>query len=107
LISNDFTAAMSSQDLLEGEARHKEAEESRMLAMSAGLTKSSQELEQAYAQDPELYLVALKGAIAAYEDCKNIEELLIGCLARLVSVVEESDDVTARIVEIVKESNAS
>ncbi|MFT4887101.1 MAG: hypothetical protein ACJA2D_001812 [Pseudohongiellaceae bacterium] len=78
-----------------------------MFAMTAGLTKSSEELEQAYEKDPEAYVEALKGAIAAYEDCKNIEELLLGCLARLVSVVEQSDDVTDRAVEIVRQSSAS
>jgi hypothetical protein len=107
LITGDFDAAMSPQDFIEGEARHKEAEESRMFALTIGLTKSSEELEQAYRDDRELYLVALKEAIEAYENCKNIEELLIGSLARLVSVVEESDDVTDRIMEIVRQGSTS
>ncbi len=107
MITNDFEAEMPLHDFLKGEARHKEAEQSRMLAMTAGLTKSSKELEEAYEKNPELYLVALKGAIAAYEDCKNIEELLLSSLARLVSVVEEGDDVTDRVLEIVRDSNVS
>ena len=110
MIINDFTAAMSTQEFLDGEALHKRAELSRMLAMSAGLTKSSEELEEAYKKDPELYLLALKGAIAAHEDCKNIEDLIVGCLARLVSVVDDGDDgddAADRAMEIVRESNAS
>lgn len=40
--------------------------------MSAGLSKSNSELEEIWDQDPELYLVTLKGAIAAYEENKNV-----------------------------------
>jgi hypothetical protein len=42
MIDNDFTATMTSEELVLGEARHCDAEPSRRLAMAAGLTKSSQ-----------------------------------------------------------------
>jgi len=44
MISSDFTAAMTDQELRDGEARHAEVEQSRKLAMAAGLTKSSDDL---------------------------------------------------------------
>ena len=78
------------------------SEQSRKLAMAIALTKSSEELQRAWQGDHSLYLTALSGAIAAYEDNKNIEELLVGCIARLVSVVEEGSDVVDRAVDIIK-----
>ena len=102
MIDNSFTAAMTSEELLTGEARHSSEEQSRRLAMAAGLTKSSKELAQAWKQDPELYMTTLKAAIAAYEENKSVEELLVGAIARLVSVAEGGeDDVVERAMEIV------
>ena len=76
--------------------------------MSAGLSKSNSELEEIWDQDPELYLVTLKGAIAAYEENKNVWELLISCIARLASVVKEQEEANGalidRAVEIVREN---
>lgn len=107
MINNDFTAAMSSEELLAGEARHTSTEQSRKLAMAAGLTKSYDELNQAWQQNPSLYLVALSGAIAAYDENKNIEELLVGCIARLASVVDENCDLVDRAMEIVRAGAAN
>ena len=108
MIENEFLAAITREAFLEGEARHQEAEQSRQLAMSAGLSKSSSELQEIWDQDPELYLVTLKGAIAAYEENKNVQELLISCIARLASVVEEQGDANSALidkaVEIVREN---
>jgi hypothetical protein len=102
MLENDFTAAMTSEEFLSGEDRHSDAELSRRLAMAAGLTKSSEELAEAWVDNPELFKVTLRGAIAAYDDCKNVEELLLGCLARLVSVVDEDSDEVNRDMEIIK-----
>jgi len=43
--------------------------------MDAGLTRSSEELSRAEEQDSKLYLTTLKGAIAAYEENKSLEEM--------------------------------
>jgi len=75
--------------------------------MAAGLTKSSEELKQAWETDPRLYLTTLKGAISALEDSKNIEELLVGCIARLVSVVDKDSELVERALEIVKADTTS
>ena len=102
MVDNNFTAAMTEKELLLGEARHRSEEPSRRLAMAAGLTNSSKELSRAWEQDPELYLVALSGAIAAYEENKSLEELLVGCIVRLVSVVDdEENEVVRRAMEII------
>jgi hypothetical protein len=37
-------------------------------------------LSQAWKKNPELYLMTLQGAIAAFEE--NVKELLVGCIAR-------------------------
>ena len=58
---------MTDQEYLDGEVRHKDQEQSRKLSMAAGLTKSSDELGEAWKKDPELFLTTLSGAIAAYE----------------------------------------
>ncbi|NQV69265.1 MAG: hypothetical protein HQ498_04485 [Pseudohongiella sp.] len=96
----DFAASMTEQELLAGESRHQEAEPSRKLAMAAGLLKSSDELKHAWETDPELFLAALQGAVAAYEDYKNVEELLVGALTRLISVVDADSTVVDRAMEI-------
>jgi hypothetical protein len=106
MLDNHFEAAMSLEDLLIGEARHADGEQSRKLAMAAGLTKSSEELQRAWQDDHGLYLTALSGAIAAYEENKNIEELLVGCIARLVSVVDEGGDLVDSALEILSDGNA-
>jgi len=41
MLNNDFTAAMTSEELLSGETRYADNEQSRKLAMAAGLTMSS------------------------------------------------------------------
>jgi hypothetical protein len=107
MLKNDFTAAMTSEEFLFGEDRHSDAELSRRIVMVAGLTKSSEELAKAWGDSPELFLTTLSGAIGAYEDCKNIEELLLGCLARLVSVVNEESDEVNRAIEIIKKAEVS
>ena len=104
MLNNDFTAAITLEDLLIGEARHSDGEQSRKLAMAA-LTKSSEELQRAWQSDHSLYLTALSGAIAAYEENRNIEELLVSCIARLLSVVDEGGDMVGRAMEIVSDGN--
>lgn len=102
MIDNHFTAAMTTAELLSGEASHQDAEPSRKLAMAAGLTKSSEELARAWEADSELYIATLKGAISAYENNNNLEELLVGCIARLTSVVDGNSDVIESALEILK-----
>ena len=102
MVDNNFTAAMTEEELLFGEARHRSEEPSRRLAMAAGLTKSSDELAQAWQQDPNLYLAALSGAIVAYDENKDIQDLLLGCIVRLASVVEDGEnEVVRRAMEII------
>lgn len=102
MLTNDITPAMTSEELITGETRHSATEHSRKLAMTAGLTKSSDELSRAWEKDPELYLSTLKAAIAAYDDNKSLEELLVSAVARLVSVVDGGGGgVVERAVEIV------
>ena len=67
----------------------------------AGLTKSSEQLRRVWEADPELYMVTLKGAIAAYEESKSLEGLLVTCIARLASVVDRGDEAVDRAIEIV------
>ena len=101
MINNEFSAAMTSEEFLAAETRHVSAEQSRKLAMAAGLTKSSDELKEAWEADPETYMVTLKGAIEAYEENRSMEEILVSALARLASVVDRDDDVIERALEIV------
>lgn len=77
--------------------------------MAAGLTKSSDELAEAWEQDRELYMTTLEAAIASYEDNETLEELLRGAVARLVSVIDEDGigDVVERAMEIVGDGNAA
>lgn len=89
---DSFTAAMTLTTLSNGEIRHRNVELSRQLAMTAGLTKTSDELSQAWETDPELYIVTLKGAIAAYDENQTLEYLLAKCIARLASVVDQDDE---------------
>ena len=103
MITNNFTAAMTQEELLTGEAHHEEGEQSRRSAMAAGLTKSSDELSRAWEQDSKLYITTLKGAIAAYEENKSLEEMLLGTVARLASVLGEGGgEVAERAMEIIK-----
>ena len=39
--------------------------------------------------------------MTAYDENKNLEELLVGAVARLASVVDRDDDVIDRALEIV------
>ena len=87
MIENQFEAAMTMKELVEGEDRHNSEEDSRRTAMAAGLTSSSVVLTQAWEKDPELYITTLKGAIRAYEENANLEELLRGCIGRLLNSV--------------------
>lgn len=96
MIDSDFTAAMTTSDLQAGKALHSDAEPSRKLAMAAGLTKSSEELARSWEAESELYVATLKGAISVYENNKNLEELLVGCIARLTSVVDEESEITEK-----------
>ena len=71
--------------------------------MAAGLTKSSDELSRAWEQDSKLYITTLKGAIAAYEENKSLEEMLLGTVARLASVLgEEGGEVAEKAMEIIR-----
>lgn len=99
MIDNQFEASMTMKELVEGEIRHNSEEESRRVAMAAGLARSSAVLTQAWGHDPELYIVTLKGAIRAYEENTNLEELLRGCIARLISVVDTEDGDVEQVIE--------
>lgn len=108
MLDSSFTAAITSSDLLAGEARHSDIEPSRKLAMTAGLTKSSEELARAWQSDPELYMTTLKAAIAAYDANKTIAELLVSSVARLVSVVDGGGGVVVeRAMEIVSDAEST
>ena len=97
---------MTISELQTGELRHQEAKLSRKLAMAVSLTKSSSELKLAWETDPSTFLTTLKGAIAAYDENKNVETLLVHTISSLASVIdgEESDVdyVTMRALEIVR-----
>ena len=69
-----FHAAMTKDELLDGEKRQHTIEQSRKLAMASGLTKSSNQLRDTWEKNPETCRTLLKGAIA-----------------RLVSVIEQDD----------------
>ena len=75
---------------MDGEARHAEIEQSRKMAMAAGLTKSSDQLREVWESDPESYKTLLQCAVAAYEQNWLVEELLRWAIARLVSVVDKN-----------------
>ena len=91
MINSDFPAAMHVNEYRAGEARHLEQEPSRKLAMTAGLTKSSYELRQVWKDNPDTYIVLLKGAVAAYKQNALVEELLRGAIARLISVIDDDE----------------
>jgi len=106
MIDSDFTAAMTDEELRDGEAHHAEVEQSRKLAMAAGLTKTSDELRKVWEEDRESYLTLLRGAVAAYEQNELVEELLRGAMARLVSVVDDTDPITRIAASIIAPGNA-
>lgn len=56
MIENAFSAAMTDEEFLSGETRHQKAEQSRKLAMAAGLTKTSEKLKQVWESNPQLFL---------------------------------------------------
>jgi hypothetical protein len=75
--------------------------------MAAGLTKDSEELKQAWESDPELFLVTLKGAVAAYEQNELFEELMRGAIARLASVIGDADsELLKAVMAIVGRGNS-
>lgn len=103
MITNTFTAAMTEEELIIGEARHQEGEKSKRLVMAAGLTNSNEELSLALEKDEELYMTLLRGAVTAYEENKSLNELLVCTLSRLVSVVnDENNEVVNRAMEIIR-----
>ena len=53
---------MTPEEFLVGETRHESGEQSRKLAIAAGLTKSRDELKEAWDSNPEMYMVTLRGA---------------------------------------------
>lgn len=63
MIDNVLVVAMTDEDFLQGETRHQEAEQSRKLAMAAGLSKSSEEFKQTWVKDPDFCLMALKALL--------------------------------------------
>lgn len=89
MTDSHFQAAMTEDEMLDGEARHAEIEQSRRLAMTAGLIKSSDELRGVWDSDSDTYQTLLNGAVAAYEQNILVEELLRSAIGRLVSVVDE------------------
>jgi hypothetical protein len=99
MIDSQFEAAVTMKELEEGEASHNAEEESRRIAMAAELTSSSAVLTQAWEKDSKLYMTTLKGAIRAYEENTNLEELLRGCIARLISVVDAEDGAVEQVIE--------
>ena len=48
-----------------------------------------------------MYLTTLTGAVEAYDENRGLEELLVGAIARLSSVVDSNDDVMERVQAIV------
>ena len=107
MINNDFAAAMTGEEFLAGETRHESAEQSHKLAMAIGLTKSSDDLKENWEASPERYMVILKAAIEAVEENRNLEEMLVGALARLATVVDRHDEALDRTLEIVSGGPAS
>ena len=100
MIESDFQAAMTEDELMDGEVRHQEVEQSRKLAMLIGLTKTSHELRQVWESDRDTYVTLLRGAVAAYEQAQPVGELLGGAIARLASV---ADDVDSELINAVSE----
>ena len=103
--TNNFDAVMSLQELQTGELRLSGITQSRRMAMAAGLTKSSEGLTEAYRLNKDLYLASLQAAIAAYEENKQLEVLLVSTIARLASVTDvENSSVVMKALAIIKQS---
>lgn len=111
MLENEFVAAMTDEGFWKGEARHQQGDKSRKLALTAGLTKSSEELKKAWDENPELFLVALSGALAAYDENESVKELLVSSISRLASVVDTDGEVemaksiVSRAMEIIGEDS--
>lgn len=87
--SSYFEAAMSSKEMEKGEALHAEVEIIRRIAMVAGLTKNSAELNAAYKTDPNIYWDTLEYSIRSYEHYVTVLELLSGATSRLYSIAKD------------------
>lgn len=93
MISSNFAATMTDDELKDGEANHQKVEPSPKMAMAAGLTKSSDELKRIWENERDAYLTLLGGAAVAYEQNKFVEEFLRNAIARVTSVVDDVDSV--------------
>ena len=86
LIEPIFKAALSKKAMKDGEITHKKMEELRKIAMSAGLTNSSQELEMICTNHSKEALNALKFGLESYDHYQNLLLLLENPIARIYAV---------------------
>jgi len=86
---NRFAASMSEEELENGELLHLELEKNRRTAMICGLTKSSDQLFDAFLLEPDVYLDALKLSVNAFDHYENLLILLAKAVTNLHAVAEE------------------
>lgn len=84
-----FEAAMSEDELENGELIHMEMERYRRIAMVTGITKSSDDLRKIIDKDSKGYMDVLELSATAVEHYLNTIEMLLGGIERLYIVAEE------------------
>ena len=82
----NFDASMTEDDYSTGELFHREADKKRFMAMSVALTRKSDQLKEAFKQDPAAFIDLVDCGIAALDHFENVLDLLSGAVARLGAV---------------------
>lgn len=100
--NSEFGQEMCFEDLQQGEILHKEYEKYRKLLLGASLTKNSNDIEGSLNRNPELFVDTLKLGIDTIEHYKDINVLLNLSVARLYSVISESEYISG-VPEEIKE----
>ena len=102
----NFDASMTEDDYSTGELFHREADKKRFMAMSVALTRKSDQLKEAFKQDPAAFIDLVDCGIAALDHFENVLDLLSGAVARLGAVTngysgsERSEEVLRKAWEI-------
>ncbi len=85
-----FDSAMTIHELELGEFKHLQLDKIRRVSMIAGLTKTADEMKDAYQRDPNAVWAAIDFAVQAHDHYSNLIEMIETTVARLYSVTDDS-----------------
>lgn len=91
-LNSNFKAVLSKEELESGEIKHSEIDSIRKVAMLAGLTHSSDELNQTYSKNPNGFINALEFGIRSYEHYDNLLLMMGSAISRLYAIAANQPD---------------